>query len=229
MAERVVHALQAVDVEQEQRERVAVALLEPEQVVDLLAEVAQVEEAGERVCVREPLELARARPAAGPRPSPPWTTANSWIEALDRLDERVPGRPPAAPSRRSAGRSRAPRRPAAAQASGRRRRATTRAPRSADAARCRGDRGPGASSGTSTARRISSISGGTSRAIRSVGSSRIRSSGVCSISRTIQSFVSSSADADSGRSGSAGSRRRKGGRDNARTPRRHARPSRSGG
>ena len=60
VAERVVHALQAVDVEQQQRERVAVALLKPEQVVDLLPEVAEVEEAGQRVRVGEPLELARA-------------------------------------------------------------------------------------------------------------------------------------------------------------------------
>ncbi len=37
----------------------AVALLEPEQVVDLLAQVAEVEEAGQGVRVSQPLELAR--------------------------------------------------------------------------------------------------------------------------------------------------------------------------
>ncbi len=39
----------------------AVALLQAEQVIDLLTQVAQVEEARQRVRVGQPLELARAR------------------------------------------------------------------------------------------------------------------------------------------------------------------------
>ena len=55
-----------------------VALLEPEQVVDLLAQVAEVVEAGQRVGVREPFELARAL-AGAPRRGPTGSAENSVI------------------------------------------------------------------------------------------------------------------------------------------------------
>ena len=60
VAVRVVDALEAVDVEQQHRERQLVALEDAEQLADLLLEVAQVVEAGERVGVGQRLELAGA-------------------------------------------------------------------------------------------------------------------------------------------------------------------------
>ena len=61
MPVRVVDSLEAVDVHQEQAERVAVALVVVDQVRELALKHPEVAEAGQRVRVRLRLELARAR------------------------------------------------------------------------------------------------------------------------------------------------------------------------
>ena len=68
---RVVDPLESVDVHQQHRERVLVALVDVQQGRELALERAQVPEAGERVRVGLRLELARAgRPHAPPSPRP---------------------------------------------------------------------------------------------------------------------------------------------------------------